>query len=179
MDFQMKTLSRIMIVAVALGLWLPAEMSAQIPSDALRLGTPGIGVGARALGLGDAYIGVHASHPHHIGKCGRAQRIVFTLYRHHYRYAYRWIGSDPDGHLHGGHDTHHFRHANQPDVLLLRGRFYAGGAESARHTVGWSRQFHGYSHQHGQLALGNTHLGDGHLHPKRVGKSRQPYSRHI
>jgi hypothetical protein len=31
---------------------------AQIPEDALRLGTPGIGVGARAIGMGGAYTGV-------------------------------------------------------------------------------------------------------------------------
>ncbi len=31
---------------------------AQLPQDALRLGTPGLGVGARALGMGDAYTGV-------------------------------------------------------------------------------------------------------------------------
>ena len=31
---------------------------AQLPQDALRLATPGIGVGARALGMGDAYTGV-------------------------------------------------------------------------------------------------------------------------
>jgi hypothetical protein len=36
----------------------PASMNAQIPEDALRLGTPGIGVGARAIGMGGAYTGV-------------------------------------------------------------------------------------------------------------------------
>lgn len=38
---------------------LAAPMAfAQLPQDALRLGTPGFGVGARALGMGDAYTGV-------------------------------------------------------------------------------------------------------------------------
>jgi long-subunit fatty acid transport protein len=35
-----------------------APALAQFPEDALRLGLPGIGVGARALGMGDAYTGV-------------------------------------------------------------------------------------------------------------------------
>jgi len=45
------------LVAAAL-LMVPAGLLAQIPEDALRLGTPGIGVGARAIGMGGAYTGV-------------------------------------------------------------------------------------------------------------------------
>jgi len=45
------------LVAAAIIL-APAVLMAQIPEDALRLGTPGIGVGARAIGMGGAYTGV-------------------------------------------------------------------------------------------------------------------------
>ena len=45
------------LVAAAM-LIAPATLMAQIPEDALRLGTPGIGVGARAIGMGGAYTGV-------------------------------------------------------------------------------------------------------------------------
>jgi long-subunit fatty acid transport protein len=41
-----------MIVGLAIG------MQAQYPEDALRLSTPGLGVGARALGMGNAFTGV-------------------------------------------------------------------------------------------------------------------------
>ena len=37
---------------------IPALATAQFPEDALRLSTPGIGVGARSLGMGNATIGV-------------------------------------------------------------------------------------------------------------------------
>jgi hypothetical protein len=39
-------------------LFLPLLASAQFTEDAQRLGSPGLGVGARALGMGNAYIGV-------------------------------------------------------------------------------------------------------------------------
>jgi len=45
-----------LIVATLLG--ATSNLYAQYPEDALRLGTPGIGVGARALGMGNAYTGV-------------------------------------------------------------------------------------------------------------------------
>jgi hypothetical protein len=52
-------MKRFMIVgAVLLMAAVPAGAFAQIPEDALRLGTPGIGVGARAIGMGGAYTGV-------------------------------------------------------------------------------------------------------------------------
>lgn len=44
-----------MIAAAAL---VAVPLQAQFVEDALRLGTPGIGVGARALGMGNAYTGV-------------------------------------------------------------------------------------------------------------------------
>ncbi len=52
-------MKRFMIMAAALLMTAaPAGVFAQIPKDALRLGTPGIGVGARAIGMGGAYTGV-------------------------------------------------------------------------------------------------------------------------
>jgi len=45
-------------LAAAALLMAPAILLAQIPEDALRLGTPGLGVGARAIGMGGAYTGV-------------------------------------------------------------------------------------------------------------------------
>jgi hypothetical protein len=52
-------MKRFMILAAALCMTAgPAGVFAQIPEDALRLGTPGIGVGARAIGMGGAYTGV-------------------------------------------------------------------------------------------------------------------------
>ncbi len=53
-------MKRLMIAAAALLILGagPASVQAQIPEDALRLGTPGIGVGARAIGMGGAYTGV-------------------------------------------------------------------------------------------------------------------------
>ena len=46
-------MKRLMIAAAALLMLSagPASVNAQIPEDALRLGTPGIGVGARAIGI--------------------------------------------------------------------------------------------------------------------------------
>lgn len=46
----------IVITAAVLCAALPAR--AQFPEDALRLATPGLGVGARSLGMGNAYTGV-------------------------------------------------------------------------------------------------------------------------
>jgi long-subunit fatty acid transport protein len=48
------------IVFLMAGLILTAvpELHAQLPEDALRFSTPGIGVGARAVGMGGAYTGV-------------------------------------------------------------------------------------------------------------------------
>ncbi|HMK39641.1 MAG TPA: hypothetical protein VK569_09890 [Bacteroidota bacterium] len=52
-------MKRFMIAAAVLLLsGLPGFVLAQIPEDALRLGTPGLGVGARAIGMGGAYTGV-------------------------------------------------------------------------------------------------------------------------
>jgi long-subunit fatty acid transport protein len=52
-------MKRLMIAAAVLLMTsAPAGVFAQIPEDALRLGTPGIGVGARAIGMGGAYTGV-------------------------------------------------------------------------------------------------------------------------
>ncbi|HUI10705.1 MAG TPA: hypothetical protein VL221_10290 [Bacteroidota bacterium] len=45
------------LISAAL-LLTPACLLAQLPEDALRLGTPGLGVGARAIGMGGAYTGV-------------------------------------------------------------------------------------------------------------------------
>jgi len=49
-------MKRFLIAAVLV--LAPVSLTAQIPEDALRLGTPGIGVGARAIGMGGAYTGV-------------------------------------------------------------------------------------------------------------------------
>jgi len=38
----------------------PLQSAAQFPEDALRFATPGLGAGARSLGMGNAYIGVAA-----------------------------------------------------------------------------------------------------------------------
>lgn len=43
------------IITISLGL---GQAFAQFPEDALRLSTPGFGVGARAMGMGNAYTGV-------------------------------------------------------------------------------------------------------------------------
>jgi long-subunit fatty acid transport protein len=43
------------IITLSLGL---GQAFAQFPEDALRLSTPGFGVGARAMGMGNAYTGV-------------------------------------------------------------------------------------------------------------------------
>jgi hypothetical protein len=51
-------MKRLMTVAVVCVLTAAPGVFAQIPEDALRLGTPGIGVGARAIGMGGAYTGV-------------------------------------------------------------------------------------------------------------------------
>ncbi len=52
-------MKRLMMMAAACVMTAaPAVVLAQIPEDALRLGTPGIGVGARAIGMGGAYTGV-------------------------------------------------------------------------------------------------------------------------
>jgi len=45
------------LIGVAVSV-LTAQAFAQFPEDALRFATPGIGVGARALGMGSAYTGV-------------------------------------------------------------------------------------------------------------------------
>ncbi|MEW6509703.1 MAG: outer membrane protein transport protein [Bacteroidota bacterium] len=46
------------VVAVALVALLGGSAQAQFPEDALRFATPGLGVGARAIGMGGAYTGV-------------------------------------------------------------------------------------------------------------------------
>ncbi|HTY58873.1 MAG TPA: outer membrane protein transport protein [Bacteroidota bacterium] len=52
-------MKRLTMMAAALAMCAaPAVVFAQIPEDALRMGTPGIGVGARAIGMGGAYTGV-------------------------------------------------------------------------------------------------------------------------
>jgi len=61
-------MKRLMIAAAVLLMTsAPAGVFAQIPEDALRLGTPGIGVGARAIGNGGAYTGVHRTSVHSTG----------------------------------------------------------------------------------------------------------------
>jgi long-subunit fatty acid transport protein len=47
----------IAVTALCIAAW-GTPVFAQIPEDALRLGTPGLGVGARAVGMGGAYTGV-------------------------------------------------------------------------------------------------------------------------
>jgi hypothetical protein len=47
----------ILVAAIIVGLCSPGA-HAQYPDDALRFATPGIGVGARALGMGGAYTGI-------------------------------------------------------------------------------------------------------------------------
>jgi hypothetical protein len=54
----MKTLFRIPILILAICLLLTANAFAQFPEDILRIATPGVGVGARAIGLGLEYTGV-------------------------------------------------------------------------------------------------------------------------
>jgi long-subunit fatty acid transport protein len=49
---------RILIFTTALLCLLATQAYAQFPEDALRLALPGIGVGSRALGMGNAYTGV-------------------------------------------------------------------------------------------------------------------------
>src|SRR5512141_2601024 len=56
MKFTRKML-RISVLIAMMGLWLQ-DGSAQYKEDALRLGIQGYGVGARALGMGNAYTGV-------------------------------------------------------------------------------------------------------------------------
>lgn len=47
------------VILTSLGLLVGASQGlAQFPEDALRLGTPGFGVGARSLGMGNAYTGI-------------------------------------------------------------------------------------------------------------------------
>lgn len=58
MTFRRVQVILIVTMTVAGSMCLPEVMKAQIPGDALRLATPGVGVGARALGIGNAYIGV-------------------------------------------------------------------------------------------------------------------------
>jgi hypothetical protein len=43
---------------IILTVLITSVCSAQFPEDALRFSTPGVGVGARSLGLGMAYTGV-------------------------------------------------------------------------------------------------------------------------
>ncbi len=54
----MKTLNRTAIFISALVLLITIPAMGQYPEDVLRLSTPGVGVGARALGLGLSYTGV-------------------------------------------------------------------------------------------------------------------------
>lgn len=51
-------MTRKFIFTLSLSILLVAVGRAQYPEDALRLSTPGVGVGARSLGLGMAYTGV-------------------------------------------------------------------------------------------------------------------------
>jgi hypothetical protein len=52
-------MKKIAVLSLLLGLlMMTGNVLAQYPDDALRLSTPGLGVGARALGMGNAYTGV-------------------------------------------------------------------------------------------------------------------------
>lgn len=54
----MKTSAAVIVSLVALLACAPQKAAAQFPEDALRLSFPGLGVGARTLGMGTAYTGV-------------------------------------------------------------------------------------------------------------------------
>ena len=45
-------------VLALITVWMSAQGFAQFPEDALRFATPGVGIGARSLGMGNAYTGV-------------------------------------------------------------------------------------------------------------------------
>ena len=51
-------MKRVHAIILLLALIQPIQLLGQFPEDALRLSTPGFGVGARSLGMGNAYTGV-------------------------------------------------------------------------------------------------------------------------